>query len=41
MSPKVVQVNKHYGGFPRPRGDEPRVIREFDTLTEFSPPTRG
>ena len=28
-------------GFPRVSGDEPSVIREFDTATEFSPRERG
>ena len=41
MSLGTMTANSAVTGFPRPRGDEPSVIREFDTQTEFSPPTRG
>ena len=41
MSPFVSGFVCGFGSFPRVSGDEPSVIREFDTQTKFSPRERG
>ena len=41
MSPGATQVNRFFGGFPRPRGDEPALFEKSLNEYAFSPPARG
>ena len=41
MSPTLEAVWGSKMGFPRSRGDEPRIIARTNDSSEFSPLTRG
>ncbi len=41
MSPTTGKAVRDLRGFPRPRGDEPLLVRQAWERHKFSPPTRG
>ena len=41
MSPVGITVSNPGAGFPRPRGDEPSLCKDFRKRPRFSPPARG